>query len=57
MRTIKINTMTLKLKEDTFNKDNIFGTIITEDEQSIILNKTELLDLYKILNNTITITL
>ena len=57
MRTIKINTMTLKLKEDTFNKDNIFGTIITEDEQSIILNKTELLDLYKILSNTITITL
>ena len=57
MRTIKIITMTLKLKEDTFNKVNIFGTILTEDEQSLILNKTELLDLYKILNNIITISL
>ena len=57
MKTIKTNTMTLKLKQDNFNSDNIFGTIVTEDEQSLILNKTELLDLYKILNSIVTITL
>ena len=57
MKTIRTNTITLKLKEDSFNEDNIFGTIVTEDKQELILNKTELLDLYKLLDKIVTITL